>query len=587
LALDTFPEQKKLTQRILGLLNRKDKSKIILLTFFQLLLGVLDLLGVAMVGLIATKLASRSDPDDKNESLLPSFLTDAIGSTNLFALGVLAVSMFMIKSILAILFNFKLLNTLAKIQSRIAHSIFKDVSSSSLQRIKAQSSSELVFTFNYGMNALVSNSVSQYISLVCEIALILSMFLLLLFISPALSLGAFIYLLFFAATLNSIISPRIRALSRERQQLSLSNQVNTQAFLMLFREIRVLGRSDSFESDFSKLQTQIAFKGGRNLWLQQLPKYLMELSLVLGLFALLAFGATLFSSQDYISVVSMYLAASARLFPSILRIQASLLSLRASSADAELSIEIMDKFQSAASLKNPKPTTETKKHSTGDDATIQLKNLSFKYEDSDASVINDLNLTIQFGSFLVISGKSGSGKSTLCDLLLGLLTPTTGSVLIGGTDAKIWINSNPGLVAYVPQETKLIQGTILENICLGIPNAKIDWLRVSALMNECQLNEFVDKLPMGLLTQVSEGGSTLSGGQRQRIGIARALYSDPAILVLDESTNALDPETEKRFLEQLDKLSEKRTIIVISHGVMNYSPRVEALEMLNGNLSRV
>ncbi len=587
LVSNKISDQKNLIQRVFGLLMPKDKSKIMLLTSLQLLLGLLDLLGVAIVGLIATELATSSDSKNINESLLPSILTETVRLDSLLLLGALAVSMFMSKSILAIVFNLKLLNTLARIQSRISHMIFKDVASSSLQKIKKQSASELVFAFNYGMNALISNSISQYISIACEVALILSMFMLLLFISPLLSFGAFLYLFFFAICLNFIISPKIRALSQQRQSLSLTNQINTQAFLSLFREIWVLGRNRSFESDFSKLQTQIALKGGRNLWLQQMPKYLMELSLIFGLFALLTFGTTLFSSQEYISIVSMYLAASARLFPSILRIQSSLLSLRASSADAQLSIKIMDKFQGGLRFDDTKITNRVGRSSIGQEPSIEMKDLYFQYEDSDQKVIDNLSLRIEFGSFIVVSGKSGSGKSTLCDLLLGLLTPTSGEALINGIPAKIWINSNPGLVAYVPQETKLIQGNILENICLGIPNSEIDWNRVGALMNECQLNEFIEKLPDGLFTQVSEGGSTLSGGQRQRVGIARALYSDPEILVLDESTNALDPETEKNFLDELVRLSEKRTVIIISHGLLNYSPEVEVLEMSNGKLTRV
>ncbi len=587
MAFNKISHKKKLTQRIFGLLKPRDKLKIILLTFLQLFLSVLDLLGVAIVGLIATQLTTRSDSARGNYSFIPSFLTETLRPDNLFLLGILAVSMFISKSILAIVFNLKLLNTLARIQSRISNAIFSDVASSSLQKVKTQSSSELVFTFNYGMNALISNSISQYITLVCEVALILSMFSFLLFISPPLSLGAFMYLLAFAIGLNFIISPKIRALSSQRQKLSLSNQVNTQAFLSLFREINVLGRKAAFQNDFAKLQSQIAYKGGRNLWLQQMPKYLMELSLVVGLFALLTFGASLFSSQNYISIVSMYLAASARLFPSILRIQSSLLSLRASSADVELSLKIMDRFYGTSCLHDSDVTAQLRENHTGLEPDIELKKLCFQYEDSEERVINQLDLKIQFGSFIVINGKSGSGKSTLCDLLLGLLTPTSGEVLINGAPAKIWIHSNPGSVAYVPQETKLIQGTILENICLGIPNTDINWLRVDALMVECQLNEFVDKLPNGLLTHVSEGGSTLSGGQRQRIGIARALYSNPAILVLDESTSALDPETEKRFLDQLERISEDRTIIIISHGMLNYSPKSEVLQMSGGALKRV
>lgn len=209
---------------------------------------------------------------------------------------------------------------------------------------------------------------------------------------------------------------------------------------------------------------------------------------------------------------------------------------------------------------------------------IRLEHVSFAYPERAVAAVKDISLTIPKGSRVALIGKTGSGKSTLADLLMGLLEPDHGSISIDGvplTGAKraAWRQT----VAHVPQSIFLADTSIARNISLSSPGQEIDLGRLVEAAKLAQLDSFIETLPDGYETRVGERGVRLSGGQRQRLGIARAIYKDASVLVLDEATNALDPETEAAVMGALAQLGrEGRTIIVIAHR----SSTIEASDLL-------
>jgi ABC-type multidrug transport system fused ATPase/permease subunit len=196
---------------------------------------------------------------------------------------------------------------------------------------------------------------------------------------------------------------------------------------------------------------------------------------------------------------------------------------------------------------------------------IGLKNLTYNYPDTDKSAITDVSFKIDTGSTLAIIGSSGSGKTTVADCLLGLLEPTSGSVEIDNTAPEIYRTINNGSISYVSQDVALIDGSIRENVAFAMPESEIGEDKIKIALKRAHIYDFVNGLPQGIQTVVGERGTRLSGGQRQRIGIARALYSNPKILVLDEATSALDAETESTITEMLKELHGQVTIISIAH----------------------
>lgn len=196
---------------------------------------------------------------------------------------------------------------------------------------------------------------------------------------------------------------------------------------------------------------------------------------------------------------------------------------------------------------------------------ISLENIHYTYPGSPEEALRGISLTIQPGSVVGLVGTSGAGKSTLIDIILGLLTPTAGRVLVDGTEIHNDLSTWQRQIGYVPQDIYLIDDSIRRNIAFGLPDGRIDELAVARVVQAVQIESFVRSLPQGIETPVGHEGVRLSGGQRQRIAIARALYHDPSVLVMDEATNALDNDTESDIMEAVRALQKDKTLIIVAH----------------------
>ncbi len=196
-----------------------------------------------------------------------------------------------------------------------------------------------------------------------------------------------------------------------------------------------------------------------------------------------------------------------------------------------------------------------------------MKEVSFSYPGTTTPVIRDISLTVQRGESVGFIGASGAGKSTLVDLILGLLAPEKGEILVDGGNIQSDMRNWQHQIGYVPQTIFLTDDTLRRNVAFGLPEKLIDNAAVGRAIRAAQLEEFISTLPDGIETIVGERGVRLSGGQRQRIGIARALYHDPAVLVLDEATSSLDTDIERGVMQAVYALRGSKTIIIVAHRV--------------------
>lgn len=326
------------------------------------------------------------------------------------------------------------------------------------------------------------------------------------------------------------------------------------------KDIKLYGREENFANLYFHHSNLSAHFLQKQLTLQQLPRLWIELLAVSGLASLVLTIVIQGKSFDTIApVLGLFAAASFRLIPSVNRILVAVQSLKF----CDPTIEILRK-----ELNLPSPTPYTSGTDLPSETTwtnINVCNIRFAYPDSTSNALNHVSLVIQKGDTVGFIGSSGSGKSTLIDVILGLLVPNMGHILISEYDIHENIRWWQNQIGYVPQTIYLTDDTLRRNVAFGLSNEQIDEDAIDRAIKSAQLEEFVDSLPLGLETFIGERGIRLSGGQRQRIGIARALYSDPPVLVLDEATSSLDTITEKGIMNAISALRGSKTILIVAH----------------------
>jgi ABC-type multidrug transport system fused ATPase/permease subunit len=230
-------------------------------------------------------------------------------------------------------------------------------------------------------------------------------------------------------------------------------------------------------------------------------------------------------------------------------------------------LELIDELGGSFAPSTTQIANEIDVRHDGFEPKLEVKNVDFKYPGQRDYAIRNVSFDVKPGGFIAIVGPSGAGKTTLVDLILGVIHPDSGMIEISGNTPHDAIQKWPGAISYVPQDVSLINGSIKENVSLGYPKDLVEenWSLIDSSLKISQLSEFLNGLPNGISTQVGERGSQLSGGQRQRIGIARALFTQPKLLVLDEATSALDGETELNLSDAMTNLKGRTTIIMIAH----------------------
>lgn len=338
----------------------------------------------------------------------------------------------------------------------------------------------------------------------------------------------------------------------------------SQWFLQIFggiKEIKTTNRDAFFYDKYCEVYDVGIPIGISKQMRTRAPKYVLEVVCVLGIMLSVAFAMVCkFNMKDLANTIISIVMVTIRLLPSFNRISESMSSILFAKSATN---NIYDDLKEYRSMRQEELSEYESDRRLAIKKSIEVKDVAFKYPKSADYVFKNVNFEIKQNEMVGFVGPSGAGKTTIIDLILGVLAPNEGGIYVDGNNISDYLVEWHNSIGYIPQTIYLLDDTILENVVFGAGAANIE--DVWSALEKAQLAEFVRSLPEGLYTKVGDRGVRLSGGQRQRIGIARALYTNPDLLVLDEATSALDNDTESAVMEAIENLNGTITIIVIAH----------------------
>ena len=474
--------------------------------------------------------------------------------------SILAIlSVFTIKTIFLSFVSYKQIRFLTNLKTDVSDKLYRIYLTKPFIFHLYNNSSKLIRDLNDSTQILIVTK--SILILFTEVTVVIGILSLLIIYEPIGTLITSIFIFISGYLFYSGVQSRASKWGEERKyHEGMKLQWLQQGFTSI-KDVKILNKENYFINSFTKqnkISNDTQFKQDFTL---SLPRLWLEL------FAIVGFTILILLLINYkkdiagiIPVLGFFAAAAFRMMPSTTRIMNSIQAVKFGFPVARTYINEFKNYDLKIKLNSEKNVSKIKFKNL-----IELNNINFSYPNSEKKVLRDINIKIPFGSSIGVYGNSGVGKSTFLNVFLQLLKPQGGKIQLDGKDISNFVRQWQNIMGYVPQNVYLNDDTLKKNIALGVPLEFIDQKKINQCLKDVKLNSFVDELKNGLDTKVGEFGERISGGQRQRIGIARALYNDPQILVLDEYTNALDETTESEIIKEVNSLKSNKTIITITH----------------------
>ena len=546
--------------------SKSDQRKIGAVVVLQILLGALDLLGVALIGVIGALAVTgiqSSEPGNRVGVVLEFLQLDGFTFQQQTAiLGVIAAVVLVGRTIFSIFFTRKVLYFIARRSAVTSGMLIRKVLRQNNLLIGKRTVQESIYALTEGVEKMTIGVVGNIIIMIADTSLLLVMMFGLIVIDPSIALSTVIMFSLVGFALYKLMHVRAVRLGHEHAEVSISSNEMINEVLTAYREATVRNRRSYYAEEIGIGRLKLSNIVAEQNFMPNISKYVLEVTMVLGAVSISALQFVIQDSRNAVATLAVFLAAGTRIAPAVLRLQQGTILVKGSIGSARPTLELIDSLESEDIFTPITSFNADHAHFTGE---ISLSHVTFRYPNADRNALSDISVQIPAGSACAIVGPSGSGKTTLVDLLLGMFEPQSGTALVSNESPLESIAKNPGAIGYVPQDVTVFQGTIRANVALGFPGEDATDDRINFALDVAQLREFVDQLPQGMDTEVGPRGSKLSGGQRQRLGIARAMFTKPKLLILDESTSALDAQTELAVSEAIAAIPYEITTVIIAH----------------------
>ncbi|MPM37105.1 Protein glycosylation K [bioreactor metagenome] len=557
------------------------RGTLVLMAVAAILMAGLDLLGViAMMPLTQLLTNTTELPSTVTRYLVPLFGTDDHQRLLLYCALFVGV-MFILKDLVMLALRWWSIGQMGRASAAAQAALLHRYVHATYASHRGRTKPEILQTVTSTVNIAFTQAWVSVISLITDLATAVALLGTLLVLAPLPSLVAVVIFGGAALLMVRVVKPHALRFGVQTLRLNTRMWSYVNPAVEGFRESRIFGREDFFVEQFARNRREIVQPERKQQILGELPRYLMEIVMIFGI---LLVGLLLFATSPQstaFGLLAIFAAASVRIAPSLNRAVTSVNTIRTSLPAVD---RLVDQIAELDATQDAAP--ESRDDAGGlPESDIVVSGLGFTYPDADTPVLEDVSVTIPRGHTVALVGSSGAGKTTFADILLGLFSPTSGTITVGDVD----VVAHPGAwrrsVAAVSQRVYLWDATIRDLITYGQPVEDIDPQLLVRVIRQAQLESLLDSLPEGLDTRVGESGTRLSGGQAQRIGIARALYAQPQVLILDEATSALDNETEHEITSTIEALHGQMTVIVIAHRLSTVRNADEILFFSQGRLA--
>lgn len=570
-------------RKCISLISKAERNKISLLIASQLALAVLDLLGVALFGILAVISISGIKSSSLGSGISRILEILQLNNSSLeFQVSVLAFGalvLLIVKTALTYLISRKILIFLSLRSAKTSSKLLEQLLSTRLLIEQGKTQQEILYSITGGVNLIIVGVLGSFAAFIADAFSLLILALGLFVYNPLITLfcGAYFFLI---GWINyKALHKKIVKQSEITTELSIQSNETTLELINAYRELFLSGNSGYYLNRFSIERSGIAKASAALAIFPNVSKYIVEVSMLIGILSMAGFQFLSLDAVQAVGAISIFLAASTRIAPALLRLQQNMFSMKGNMAASKQSLDLVTDLKREFEREEIAAADVAISDSN---SLVAFRNVSFGYKKDHKFSLNDLNFSILKGQKVAIVGPSGSGKSTVLDLLLALQIPDQGSVFIEGINPQRYVKSNPGKIGFVPQSTKIVNDTLVKNIALGVSPELIDMDRISYLVKVLDLVDLQDIETS--TTRLGDGGGRLSGGQKQRIGIARALYPTPEILVMDEATSALDSISENKISDLLKRISSDVTVISVAHRLSTVVNSDLVLYFDSGNL---